>query len=433
MTSIDTRHRPRGKTVRKFVALALIQLGFLAACGGGGGYGGGGGTPPPPPPVQMIATPGPPNVETMTVGPGPAGVKAVNTAYISVKVCVPGSTTMCKIIDNIEVDTGSSGLRILSSVLTATPAITLPAETDGTNPFAECLRFADGDAWGPLAVADIQLPVSGETAANVHVQVIGDPAYTTLPSDCMTNPENTVAKFGANGILGVGPFAQDCGSACVGAIPSTGAVYYSCPSPSSCAGASLSTLLQQIQNPVTLFATDFNGVIIELPAVVSAGAASSAGSLVFGIGTRTNNGLGTATVLPEDRFTGFISATYPSSNGTVYADGYLDSGSNGNFFTDSSLTPCTMATGFYCPASTMNKSATLKGTNAATLAAAFSVANAETLFSTAGYTAFSNLGGTTSDAAGFDLGLPFFYGHNVFTAIENANTPGGGMGPYFAY
>jgi len=412
--------------VRKFVALALIQLGFLAACGGGGGYGGGGGTPPPPPPMQMIATPGPPNVETMTVDSGPAGVNAVNTLYVSVKVCVPGTST-CKTIDHIEVDTGSIGLRIMSSVLTAAPAITLPAETDGTNPLAECLQFADGTSWGSLATADMQLPVSGETAANIHVQVIGDPAYPTVPTNCTGTPENTVAMFGANGILGVGPFIQDCGSACVAAVtPLT--VYYSCPSPSTCAAANEGLTLQ-VQNPATLFGTDSNGVIIELPAVGAAGSTPISGSLVFGIGTRTNNGLGTATVLPEDPSTGWITGTY---KGTAYTDGYLDSGSNGNFFTDSSLTPCTSNPKFYCPASTMSETATLKGTSAATLAANFSVANADTLFSVTSYTAFSNLGGTNSDTAGFDLGLPFFYGHNVFTAIENANTPGG-IGPYFAY
>jgi len=413
--------------VRKFVALALIQLGFLAACGGGGGYGGGGGGPPPPPPMQVIATPGMPNVEAMTVNAGPAGVNAVNTAYVSVTVCVPGTST-CKTIDHIEVDTGSIGLRIMSSVLSAAPAITLPAETDGSGiPLAECLQFADGTSWGSLAIADLQLPVSGETAANLHVQVIGDPAYPTVPTDCTGTPENTVVAFGANGILGVGPFIQDCGSACVAAVtPLT--VYYSCPSPSTCAAANAS-LAEQVPNPVSLFGTDNNGVIVELPAVGSAGSTTTSGSLVFGIGTRTNNGLGTATVLPEDPNTGWISGTY---KGTVYTNSYLDSGSNANFFTDSSLTPCTSNPNFYCPASTMSETATLKGTNAATLTANFSVANADTLFSVTTYTAFSNLGGTNSDAAGFDLGLPFFYGHNVFTAIENANTPGG-MGPYFAY
>src|SRR5207237_7260888 len=123
---------------------------------------------------------------------------------------------------------------------------------------------------------------------------------------------------------------------------------------------------------------DNNGGIVELPAVGSAGTTTATGSLVFGIGTRTNNALGMATVLPRDPNSGFITAT---SKGTAYTAGYIDSGSNGNFFTDSSLTQCTTATGFYCPASTMSESAMLQGTTATMLAADFSVANAETLFS----------------------------------------------------
>src|SRR6266404_8433933 len=422
----------RGSPVRKSAVLALIQLGFLTACGGGGYT-----TPPPPPPTQMIATPGPPNVETLTVNAGPAG--GVNTAFVSVKICAPGSTTSCQTIDNIEVDTGSIGLRIL---VDAPFTVALPLETNGSGgpAITECLQFADGSSYGSLRVADITLPMSGEHASNVVVQLIGDSAYpvptgsVTGQSACPGIAENTVQAFGANGILGVGPFAQDCGSACVAPATPLAGVYYSCSSPSTCVDANAS-LTQQVPNPVTLFATDNNGVIVELPAVVSAGAVSSAGALVFGIGTRTNNGLGTATVLPEDPNTGFITATY---KGAAYTDGYIDSGSNGNFFIDSSLTQCTTATGFYCPASTMSETATLQGTTATMLAANFSVANAEMLFLNTSYTAFSNLGGTivnpppASQPQPFDLGLPFFYGHNVFTAIENANTPGG-MGPYFAY
>lgn len=54
-------------------------------------------------------------------------------------------------------------------------------------------------------------------------------------------------------------------------------------------------LSQQVQNPVALFVTDNNGVIIELPQV-SALATSVNGSLVFGIGTQSNNGVNGATV-----------------------------------------------------------------------------------------------------------------------------------------
>src|SRR5207302_9908700 len=123
------------------------------------------------------------------------------------------------------------------------------------------LRFADVAPYGALSVADITPPDSKNTASGVVVQVIGDPLYPTVPSTCPGPAENTVTAFGANGILGVGPFAQDCGSACVAtAQPST---YYSCPSTSTC-GASTATLAQQVANPVTLFSSDNNGVIVDL-------------------------------------------------------------------------------------------------------------------------------------------------------------------------
>jgi hypothetical protein len=40
------------------------------------------------------------------------------------------------------------------------------------------------------------------------------------------------------------------------------------------------------------------------------------------------------------------------------------------------------------------------------------------------------LGGTFS--GGFDWGLPFFFGRNVFVAIQGQSTPGG-TAPYWAY
>jgi hypothetical protein len=72
-----------------------------------------------------------------------------------------------------------------------------------------------------------------------------------------------------------------------------------------------------------------------------------------------------------------------------------------------------------------------QGANAANGKVTFSVANADSLFND-NPTAFvfENLAGPNSQ--GFDWGLPFFYGRNVFTAMEGKTTPGG-MGPYWAY
>ena len=87
------------------------------------------------------------------------------------------------------------------------------------------------------------------------------------------------------------------------------------------------SLTQQVQNPVALFSTDNNGVIIELPSV-SAPEASLSGSLVFGIGTQSNNGLNGATVYPVDDDGNFIT----TFNSAKYDESFIDSGSNGFFF-----------------------------------------------------------------------------------------------------
>jgi hypothetical protein len=383
----------------------------------------------------MIATPGPPNVETLIVDAGPpAALPAINAAYISVTVCPPGMTTGCATIDHIQVDTGSTGLRIISSVLTQA-GVTLPPETSGGTPLAECFQFVDGTVWGGLAVADIKLPVSGESASSVNVQIIADPGSPYAlhkPTDCTGVPNNSVAAFGANGLLGVGPFIDDCNSTgpCPMPTPATGpqsVIYYSCPSPSTCVDAT-ATVAQQLPNPATMF-TDHNGVIVELPAIGTAGCSNTrcSGSLVFGIGTQTNNGLGSAIVLPEDGVTGYITATY---KGVAYTNSYLDAGSNGNFLTDSSLTKCVSPSpnvGFYCQNPAVNESATLTGSNATTQTASFTVGDADTI--PTGYTSFADLAGTNPDPKGFDLGLSFFYGRNVFTAFEVPPS----TAPYFAY
>ena len=79
----------------------------------------------------------------------------------------------------------------------------------------ECTQFVDGYSWGPVALADVK--IAGESAGSVPVQVIGDPGFTTVPTNCSGTgkAEDTVAAFGANGLLGVGVFAQDCGAGCV--------------------------------------------------------------------------------------------------------------------------------------------------------------------------------------------------------------------------
>jgi hypothetical protein len=406
------------KNARIFIPTSLavcLSFLFLIACGGGSSHSG----------SNQIASSGS-NVAPITVNGGPLGNYA-DAAFVSVTVCVPG-TSNCQTIDDVLVDTGSFGLRVLSSALT----LSLPQQNaaDG-NPVAECLTFLASYTWGPVQTADVQ--IAGEKASSVPIQVLSDTDFNA-PSQCTSSgfpSADTLDTLGSNGILGVGLAAQDCGDACVN---STGpGLYFKCPS-SGCV-PTVEPLAQQVVNPVALFAGDNNGVIVELPSVSSGGEASVSGSLVFGIGTQSNNALGGAKIYTAPD--GSLTTTY---NGTAYPGSFLDSGSNGYFFLDSSLTGLTDcannsdAPGFYCPANTQNFTATNEGSNKVSGTVTFSIGNAVTLFANSGDNAFSNLGGSSSNSAPFyfDWGLPFFFGKNVFVAIEGATTSGG-SGPYWAY
>ncbi|MGA8865743.1 MAG: DUF3443 domain-containing protein [Candidatus Sulfotelmatobacter sp.] len=355
------------------------------------------------------------NVQPISVNAGPAG-SYTNGAFTSVTVCTPGTST-CQTIGGILVDTGSSGLRLLSSALTV--SLTQQKAADG-NPVVECLPFVSGYTWGPVQIADIQ--ISGEKASSLPVQVISASDFP-VPSGCSSHGQSQDNSLGANGLLGVGNFAQDCGGACVSTGPANPDLYYECPA-SGCVVTG-EALAQQVQNPVTLFATDNNGVILELPAVTSP-QASISGSLVFGIGTQSNNGLNGATIYAVDPGTGNFTTSY---NNQSYPESFLDSGSNGYFFLNSSLTGIPTCQSFYCPSSTQNLSAMNDGANGSGSGTVqFSVANADAL---PNVPVLGDLAGPNS-LLGFDWGLPFFYGRNVFTAIEGQNTPGG-AGPYWAY
>jgi hypothetical protein len=424
--------------VRSLLAMALFAASLLTAgCGGGGtpagvtvGAGGGGGGTAAN--VQSISVNGGPLVSATPSSIYPNGV------FTSVTVCVPGSAS-CQTIDDVLVDTGSYGLRLLTSAVTS---ITLPtlAATSGSGSLMNCVSFVDlSYLWGPVAVADIKLGTS-EVASSSSLQLIS--TATNVPTSCSnggTADDDTVATLGSNGILGVGPEPNDCGPACDPSFtttPPTGDPYYNCTS-SSCTAA-LVPQANQVTNPVVLFA-DNNGVVMELPALTSGAEAEAtlSGSLIFGINTQSNNQLpSTASVFTLNQFDNFT-VNFPtcvsSAGGPGVCDfSFIDSGSNAYFFPDSSIPSCT-DNGFFCPTGLTALSATNVDPNTGfSKTVSFSVDNADTLFATNNFSdaVFSTLGGTNS-ADSFDWGLPFFYGMNVFTGIDQLGI--GGPGPFWAY
>ena len=360
------------------------------------------------------------NFQSIVVNAGPAN-NYLNGLFTSVTICVPGQSA-CQTIGGVLIDTGSSGLRVLASAVT----LPLPPQTDASGaPIAECFSFLDGFTWGSVQSADIKL--GGEQASGVPVQVIGGAGLPAIPPACANSgaSENTLDTLGANGVLGVGLFREDCGAGCVGVGSSNPGLYYACPSAGCHAIAQ--PLARQLQNPVWLFPTDNNGVMIQLPAVAPGGAPTASGMMVFGIGTQSDNALGSAKVLTVDAGGG-ITTTYGSRS---YAGSYIDSGTNANFFLDSSTTGlpvCTQNSDFYCPPSLQSQSATIRGVNGTSSSVTFNVGNADAL--NGRFSAFSEVAGP--NPGGFAWGLPFFFGRTVFTAIEGQTTPGG-VGPYFAF
>jgi hypothetical protein len=401
----------------------LLGCALLSACLGGSGPGGFGGTPAP---TQ--------NTLAVSVDSGPTGATgAINHAYVTVKVCAPGSQTQCASIDHVLLDTGSWGLRLVGSVLAA-HGVTLAAKSDATGrAIEECVSFGGGQTWGPVAAADVTL--AGESAAQLPVQIMDDTGTAAPPPPtCGANGTliNGVSGFAANGVLGVGVFAVDCGQACVNAATPL-PLYYGCTAGGVCTAENVA-LADQVTNPVTMFAADNNGLIIDLPNLQNAnGDPSVQGTLTFGIATQTDNALPTTalTVLGADA-NGDFSANY--NGGATVLPALIDSGTDSYAFDDPSIAVCATGAfvGYYCPAVAPQSEfavVTGRGANGSNATIDFAIADPNTFVATAA--AFIDLGGG-GGATNLILGMPFFYGHKIYIGIDQ-RVAGTYTGPYYAY
>jgi Protein of unknown function (DUF3443) len=405
------------------------------------------------------------NTAILTASSGLNGLSGgiVNGLYITVTVCQRGTAT-CKQIDNVQVDTGSIGLRIVPAAL---GSVTLTPINVNGSPLEECIQYGDTSySWGPLELGDVQ--IAGEKALNIPVQLLGQvtapPPSATQPTaggvSCLqstpssslpgTPPgnEDTVASLGSNGILGIGGFIFDCGNNCTTVAFTAGYPYYICPN-GTCQAVGVPTADQAV-NPVAQFtSTDNNGVMITLPTIASTGAVTVSGTMNFGIATRTDNALGNAKIYALDQCGNFPTVTF---NGATYSDtqctnntggmgGFLDTGSNALYVSDANtlktfgISDCASGTagfGFYCVS---GGTATLSNINligfggVGSANISLNINNATTLFST-NNAVFNDLGSDSvpggSPAVDFwDLGMPFFLGRTVFVGIAGTAAPAG--------
>jgi hypothetical protein len=376
------------------------------------------------------------NQVAVLVSSGSTG--AANIPMVSVQICVP-STSTCATINNIQLDTGSYGLRLTSQAVNSannTILSALPNVMVSGKAVAECAGFADGNTWGSVRTADVKL--GGETATSLPIHILGDVAQSAAGGSnnaCASGtlrdlPDGTSAGIGANGILGIGTAKYDCGTGCQTTTANN--IYYGCTLSSGTLSSCTDTAVpnaQQVANPVQFFASgNTNGVILNMPSVGSSGAAISAsGYLTFGLGTRANNvvpvtGIQTFTT---DHFGDVKSATL---SGTTYTDStleraaFFDTGSNGLFFPvgNTGMRLCSDGSGFYCPSSATSLQPSVTGFNGATASISISIQNADALFNSGGF-AFNNLGGSSGLLA-VDFGMPFFYGRTVYITYDTADS-----------
>jgi hypothetical protein len=358
------------------------------------------------------------NVLPLTVNGGLCASRSyTNKPCVSVTVCSPG-TNDCQTVNDILVDTGSTGLRVFASVL----HVPLAPITSGSTRLTECIQFLGASSlWGTVQKADLVL--GNEPAVTVPIQV-ADAGLAGAAQYC-SEASSSPSQAGFNGILGVGLFAQDCGASC--ATRTRSHDYFAC-NDSSCGPVSVS-LANQVQNPVALLPQDNNGVVVQLPDVPAAGGGSASGYLVLGIGTQTNNQPGSAVTLAADS-TGEFTTTF---EGQRYPS-FIDSGSNLLLFPNAArITPCggkQSNTVFYCPSSPVALNATQHAASGQTQrAVAFTVTSASAL-SSGGAGVSAGLAAAAQDY--FDWGLPFFFGRSVFIGIQDKSSPLG-VGPYWAF
>lgn len=404
----------------------------LVACGGGGSASSSssdGAVTVSAPPVSGL------NVQAVRVGPGPAGASRVaNVLYAQVRVCAPGNPSNCQIIDHLLVDTGSVGLRLLKSAVSPSLQAALPGSG-----LYNCVQFLDGSyMWGPVVKANVSMGgdlLNGLSASNLPIQLVitsaelpaTDEKCAGSGADRASRSNDDVSKLGANGILGIGTSPQDCGEYCAN-VQGNG-YYYTYTS--SVSGTTVQ-LTDQLQQPVSRFASHNNGTIIELPTVPSDGAGLVKGWLVFGIGTSDNNSLGSAKVFQIAPSSGY--AQFRTSYGAqTNLDGFIDSGSNALFFgsrASPAFTFCADDSAWYCPATAtqldLTNSSLPPGATSDTLSLSFT--NATALFANSKAYAYGNLAGEIGQSDLFDFGIPFFYGRRIFTGIAVGDEL-----PYVAY
>lgn len=394
-----------------------------------------GGSPLNPVPAVI----GDDNVAPIYVDAGAfSNVKIPNAIYVDVKVCSPSNPASCAVIDHVLVDTGSVGLRLFADAAPSALLAGLPNATSGGEPLGECLSFVSGTTWGSVRKADIRMGgvnQSGKMAVNMSIQIIGDTGakFADVPASCQGLQISSAAQMGAKGIIGIGLFAQDCGSACTVFAPP---VYFSCAQ-APCRQIQV-PLADQVANPIIGFGADNNGNILVLPSLPNRVAARADGMLIFGLGTRSNNALPSGSSVLAANSLGYFSSQF---NGSTLPNSLIDSGSSVNFFPAQdgavkfNACPGGIAS-FLCAGSNMTITAANSGSRGTSSTIPVFVVDGLSAFTANPQgLAFEGLAGPSqAPYQTLFLGASFFYGRSVGLLIEERSAVGISFpGPAFTH
>ncbi len=356
------------------------------------------------------------NVVPLTVRTPHAGF---NRMVVRLTVCDPG-TDHCATIDDIMVDTGSTGLRLEASAIPST--LTLPAFTgpDG-KPLAECLRFVHDDAWGPLYRADLR--IGGLIAENLPIQIIADDAQPR-PAGC---PESTATPT-SNGTLGIGPHLLDCQGACAQDTNQPGVFVENSGSWLPFRGAVPAE--SRLPNPIASFPQHANGVVFDLPAAPYDGAAEIVGTLTFGVDTASNNQIRGAQILRIGD-TGLFTTYY---GGVDYAESYIDSGTETYILADDGLPRCAGMAWAYCASPSRTLEAAMIGVDGRKVKVSFTIGDYQGALDrhVGAWGGFAEAADSSSKA--FVWGAPFFFGRRIALVFDGKTTDDGKdpPGPFYA-
>jgi len=347
-----------------------------------------------------------------------------NIPFVSVTICSPG-TDHCQTIDRIVLDTGSSGLRIFSSLV----RLSLPASLDKNGKsIAECMLYGGGASeWGAVVVADVILG-SGR-AKDTPIQ-LWDAQFGSRPSSCPM-PASTPELAGSNGTLGISNGLTDCfGNSCP---QSGGEPYYLCDG-TGCTPFPIS-VQQLVQNPISRLSTDNNGVTVFFPPVPAVGATGVKGKLIMGVGTNASNQPPAKTTPIPATYDGWFKGKL---NGGIAYWARMDTGTQAWGLPSDNGTPLCTGAGasrhYLCPVSPEQFAISVEdfsGAQVQTLS--FEISNADSELSS-GNLVFNNIAQSWGAGISNDLifGMPFFYGKSVYFVFDGKSSPLG-LGPVVGF